>query len=127
MGIPLHSMTIIDGELRRLKGIPDQISLNEDVLDFLEDAHLWLKLKGICDPRGPFDKSLVQYACRAPLSPTMEKWGGNRQTATRLTNALSPELRNLIIQGKAARASIIAFESIFSYQACDNYVLQICP
>jgi hypothetical protein len=60
MRIPLHSMTIIDGELRRLKGIRE-ISLYEDVLAFLEDAHLWLKSKGICNPRAPFDKSLIQY------------------------------------------------------------------
>lgn len=54
-------MTIIDGEFQRLKGIRE-ISPNKDVEAFLEDAHLSLKSKGICNPRGPFAKSLLHYA-----------------------------------------------------------------
>jgi ankyrin repeat protein len=59
--IPPRSMTIIDGEFQHLKSIRE-ISLNKDVVAFLEDAHLSLKSKGICNPRGPFARSLVHYA-----------------------------------------------------------------
>ena len=59
--IPIRSLTIIDGEFQRLKGIRE-ISLNKDVVAFLEDAHLSLKPKAICNPRGPFAKSIIHYA-----------------------------------------------------------------
>ena len=61
MSIPLRSMTMIDGEFQRLK-VMTEISLNKDLVAFLEDAHLSLKSEGICNPRGPFARSLVHYA-----------------------------------------------------------------
>lgn len=95
MTIPLRSMTIIDGEFQRLKGIRE-ISPNKDVVAFLEDAHLSLKSKGICNPRGPFAKSLP-LRCNGWLYGASYNGNGGhqRRTATRISKHLSHGQRNM--------------------------------
>ncbi|KAJ5481369.1 hypothetical protein N7475_000181 [Penicillium sp. IBT 31633x] len=61
MTIPPRSMTVIDGEFQRLKGIRE-IHCDEDVMAFLQDAQSTLKYQGIYNLRGPFKRSLIHYA-----------------------------------------------------------------
>ncbi|KAJ5340286.1 hypothetical protein N7541_009410 [Penicillium brevicompactum] len=61
MAIPPRSLTIIDGEFQRLKGIKE-ICFDEDIMAFLQDAQATLKYKGIYNLRGPFQRSLIHYA-----------------------------------------------------------------
>ncbi|CAG8117911.1 unnamed protein product [Penicillium salamii] len=61
MAIPPRSLTIIDGEFQRLKGIKE-ICFDEDIMAFLQDAQATLKYKGIYNLRGPFKRSLIHYA-----------------------------------------------------------------
>lgn len=61
MAIPPRSLTIINGEFQRLKGIRE-ICLDENVIAFLQDAEATLRYKGIYNLRGPFKRSLIHYA-----------------------------------------------------------------
>lgn len=61
MAIPPRSLTVIDGEFQRLKGIKE-ICFDEDIMAFLQDAQTTLKYKGIYNLRGPFKRSLIHYA-----------------------------------------------------------------
>ncbi|KAE8389527.1 ankyrin repeat-containing domain protein [Aspergillus alliaceus] len=61
MSIPLDSKTVIDGEFRRLKNIAE-IWLSDDITAFLNDAHSSIESKGASNPRGPYKRSLIDYA-----------------------------------------------------------------
>jgi ankyrin repeat protein len=56
-----QSTTTIDGEFKRLKNI--QINaLDKNIMAFLEATHISVQSEGICNPRGPFKRSLIHYA-----------------------------------------------------------------
>jgi hypothetical protein len=61
MTIPPRSMIVIGDEFERLEGIKE-ICSDEEVMAFLQDAKATLKYKGLCNPRGPFNRSLIHYA-----------------------------------------------------------------
>ncbi|CAP79403.1 Pc17g01160 [Penicillium rubens Wisconsin 54-1255] len=59
--MPPQTTTIIDGEFERLKSI-QMNALDKNVMAFLEATHKSVQAKGIYNPRGPFERSLIHYA-----------------------------------------------------------------
>jgi hypothetical protein len=54
-------MAVIGHEFKRLEGIKE-IRSDEEVMAFLQDAQSTLEYKRLCNPRGPFKRSLIHYA-----------------------------------------------------------------
>lgn len=61
MGVSPHFKTMIDGEFQRMKTIKE-ITLNHNIMAFLDDAYASLNEKGVTNPQGPFKRSLLHYA-----------------------------------------------------------------
>ena len=51
----------MDGEFKRLKSI-QMNALDKNVMAFLEATHISVQSEGICNPMGPFKRSLIHYA-----------------------------------------------------------------
>ncbi|CAG8889851.1 unnamed protein product [Penicillium egyptiacum] len=55
-----QSTTAMDGEFKRLKSI-QMNTLDKNIMAFLEATHKSVRSQGICNPRGPFKRSLTRY------------------------------------------------------------------
>ena len=61
MGVSPHSKTMIAGEFQRMKTIRE-ITLDHNIIAFLDDVYAPLNEKGATNPQGPFKRSLFHYA-----------------------------------------------------------------
>lgn len=61
MGVSPHSKSMIAGEFQRMKTIRE-VTLNHNIIDFLDDAYASLNEKGVTNPQGPFKRRLFHYA-----------------------------------------------------------------
>ncbi|KAJ5976606.1 hypothetical protein N7481_010313 [Penicillium waksmanii] len=64
-------MSIIDKEFERLKNMRE-IRLNKDVMNYLDQTHKEIQLRGICNPRGPHKKSLVHFAAMGDCTSLLQ-------------------------------------------------------
>ncbi|KAJ5111453.1 hypothetical protein N7532_001988 [Penicillium argentinense] len=64
-------MTIIDEEFKRLKKIQEN-KLNKHIMEFLGDTHKAILFRGICNPKGPYKKSLIHFAAMGDCTELLQ-------------------------------------------------------
>ncbi|KAJ5742289.1 hypothetical protein N7533_011698 [Penicillium manginii] len=67
-----HTTTsIIDKEFELLKYIREN-RLNKDIMNYLDKTHDEIQLRGICNPRGPYKKSLIHFAAMGDCTALLQ-------------------------------------------------------
>ncbi|KAJ5414953.1 hypothetical protein N7509_000051 [Penicillium cosmopolitanum] len=64
-------MSVIDKEFERLKNMREN-RLNKDIMNYLDKTHNEIQLRGICNPRGPYRKSLIHYAAMGDCTALLQ-------------------------------------------------------
>ncbi|KAJ5974692.1 hypothetical protein N7481_011902 [Penicillium waksmanii] len=60
-------MDIFDREFEHLKEIGEN-NLNKDIMNYLDETHNEIRLRGTCNPRGPYKRSLIHFAAMGDCS-----------------------------------------------------------